>query len=211
MELIVLYGPNNSGKTTSLKIVYEVLKSINIKETNVFRYVDRTWFLDFLDALELNPAFTKTCIDKCLDNSTSYSMPIKYDKNNINNIKKDMSSIMPDTDSITLSDNYLDTLDKETIPTSTTDTKRIGIELEGDYGDDHNENSLNHLLEELRLKKCEIIICACRNTPKPTKSLINFVTTNGATAYFIPTSALSFPAALMVNAGKVLYVLKSIL
>lgn len=67
MKLIVLYGPEDSGKTTTLKMVYDELKKINLFETNQFRYVDKeprgtTSFinvdvcrLDFRDILYILP------------------------------------------------------------------------------------------------------------------------------------------------------------
>lgn len=40
MKLIVLYGPENSGKTTILKMVYEQVKKKNLVETHWFKYYD---------------------------------------------------------------------------------------------------------------------------------------------------------------------------
>ncbi len=52
MKLIVLYGPKDSGKTTTLKMVYEKLKKENGCETNCFAYYDSDRaHLDFRDVL----------------------------------------------------------------------------------------------------------------------------------------------------------------
>ncbi len=64
MKLIVLYGPSNSGKTTTLKIVYEVLKKLNKKEERRFQYLDPNMYLDFRDVLiiEERPTITQLLI-----------------------------------------------------------------------------------------------------------------------------------------------------
>ncbi|MBO7598173.1 MAG: hypothetical protein J6T70_14130 [Bacteroidales bacterium] len=52
MKLIVLQGPENSGKTTTLKIVYEQLKKWNLLETHCFKYYDSDGgHRDFRDVL----------------------------------------------------------------------------------------------------------------------------------------------------------------
>ncbi len=54
MKLIVLYGPENSGKTTTLEIVYERLKRISIpRATNYFFYLDGIQ-RDFIDVLDID-------------------------------------------------------------------------------------------------------------------------------------------------------------
>lgn len=54
MKLIVLYGPEDSGKTTTLKMVYERLKKHNLLETNCFKYYDDdARHNDFRDVLVL--------------------------------------------------------------------------------------------------------------------------------------------------------------
>jgi len=50
MKVIVLTGPSSSGKTITLKIVYEYLKEINEEETNSFHYLDSAK-KDFYDVL----------------------------------------------------------------------------------------------------------------------------------------------------------------
>ena len=64
MKLIVLYGPSNSGKTTTLKMVYEVLKKLNTKEERRFKYLDPNMYLDFRDVLiiEQRPTITQLLI-----------------------------------------------------------------------------------------------------------------------------------------------------
>ena len=52
MKLIVLYGDGNSGKTITLKMVYERLKKYNLLDVNCFRYYDRECHhYDFRDVL----------------------------------------------------------------------------------------------------------------------------------------------------------------
>ena len=54
MKLIVLYGPEDSGKTTTLEIVYERLKRISIpRATNMFWYLDGIQ-RDFIDVLNID-------------------------------------------------------------------------------------------------------------------------------------------------------------
>lgn len=53
MKLIVLYGPEDSGKTTTLEIVYERLKRINVQNTNMFCYLDDIQ-RDFIDVLVID-------------------------------------------------------------------------------------------------------------------------------------------------------------
>ena len=54
MKLIVLYGPENSGKTTTLKMVYKKLKELNLLETHCFKYYDEdAHHNDFRDVLVL--------------------------------------------------------------------------------------------------------------------------------------------------------------
>lgn len=53
MKLIVLYGPEDSGKTTTLEMVYERLKRINIKDTHCFWYLDEIQ-RDFIDVLVID-------------------------------------------------------------------------------------------------------------------------------------------------------------
>ena len=54
MKLIVLYGPENSGKTTTLEIVYERLKRISIpRATNMFWSLDGIQ-RDFIDVLDID-------------------------------------------------------------------------------------------------------------------------------------------------------------
>ncbi|MBQ3691649.1 MAG: hypothetical protein II937_17515 [Bacteroidales bacterium] len=53
MKLIVLYGKPNTGKTTTLEIVYERLKRINVQNTNMFWYLDDIQ-RDFIDVLVID-------------------------------------------------------------------------------------------------------------------------------------------------------------
>lgn len=55
MKLIVLYGPEDSGKTTTLKIVYNKVKKLNSTETHWFKYYDdQRGQTDFRDVLILD-------------------------------------------------------------------------------------------------------------------------------------------------------------
>ena len=59
MKLIVLYGPESSGKTTTLKIAYEKTKKDNKEESYCFKYYDDTReHNDFRDVLLLDDSFT---------------------------------------------------------------------------------------------------------------------------------------------------------
>lgn len=217
MKLIVLYGPANSGKTTSLKKVYEVLKCLNYTETKEFKYLDLTFYLDFLDVLELNPKETQLDIDKCLDNASTYHLPNKYDKTNINTIFSVMRPLLPDGDSINLQKNYRSILDAISLPPTKEKTVRVGIDLEGDFGDNNpfGKPSLCNRLKELQSKNCEIIICACRNTIPLITSLTKFV--NGCSGiidvYIVPTTNTKPISSSLCNAfaARILYVLRHVI
>lgn len=57
MKLIVLYGEENSGKSITLKRVYERLKKENLLETNCFKHYDSDhWHFDYRDVLILDKA-----------------------------------------------------------------------------------------------------------------------------------------------------------
>ncbi|MBQ9214397.1 MAG: hypothetical protein IJ150_10725 [Bacteroidales bacterium] len=59
MKLIVLCGPENSGKTTILKMVYEEVKKYNLTETNWFKYYDDNCeHNDFRDVLVIKDNIT---------------------------------------------------------------------------------------------------------------------------------------------------------
>ena len=62
MKLIVLQGPENSGKTTTLKKIYERLKCINAADSNYFEYVDSN-LRDFNGVLEIDT--NKICGVSC--------------------------------------------------------------------------------------------------------------------------------------------------
>ena len=70
MKLIVLYGEEKSGKTTTLKMVYEKLKQFNQVETRWFKYCDSDReHNDFRDVLVINPKdvlkITSSTHDNC--------------------------------------------------------------------------------------------------------------------------------------------------
>ncbi|MDD6001582.1 MAG: hypothetical protein PUC50_05225 [Bacteroidales bacterium] len=209
MKLIVLYGPANSGKTTSLKKVYEVLKHINIRETNVFKYLDINFYLDFLDKLVLNRQLTKNEINECLEKSTPEYVPTEYDENSIENLP----TSIPETGEVTLKEEYRDILVKESKSIEQIEDLLLGIDTEGDYGYKQTRPSLYERLEELYNKNCEIIICACtkRNKKKPIQCVIDFVKNYHATAYIIPTSSLPCPNGQKQNVARVLSTLSRII
>lgn len=219
MKLIVLYGPEKSGKTTTLKMVYEVLKRVNQKENHAFRYVDINKYLDFLDILDLEHKQTQDVIDKCLKPISKSVKLIDYNEFNIedgllltlNSINNKTEYETDDIINISLRDNYL-TISSLSSAVSEQTTK-VGIELEGDYGT-HKQKALSlfNLLEELKIKGCEIIICACRTKKSTLKCVLNFVRQYTITAYFIPTLSTKPTSALCTAyAARVLYVLKKIL
>lgn len=209
MKLIVLYGPANSGKTTSLKIVYEVLKHINLRETNVFKYLDINFYLDFLDKLVLNRQLTKNVINRCLEKSKPEYIPTEYDENSIDTLP----TPIPEIGKVTLKEEYRDIILKESKPIGLIEDLLLGIDTEGDYGYKQAHPSLYARLDELRNKNCEIIICACtqRTKKKPIQCIIDFIKNYHATAYIIPTSPLPCPNGQKQNVARVLSTLSRII
>ncbi len=101
MKLIVLYGPEKSGKTTTLKMVYEQLKPFNLSETYWFKYYDSNRaHLDFRDVLALDYAkITAIKVDyKYKDYSDCISQIL--DECVINKILSDKSKIKVNYDTI---------------------------------------------------------------------------------------------------------------
>jgi hypothetical protein len=100
MKIIALRGPENSGKTQTLNIVYQLLlRQGFVQLPGNFRILGNHDHQDFTDILTLND-------------------------------------------------------------------RLLGIVTLGDWPDNkENTESLTKLLLELVIAKCEIIICACRNTP----------------------------------------------
>ncbi|MBR2887822.1 MAG: hypothetical protein IKB95_06315, partial [Bacteroidales bacterium] len=70
MKLIVLYGQKDSGKTTTLKMVYEVLKKQNTQEEKKFTYLDRHYYNDFRDVLVIDKPqdFANLSVEEVGDN-----------------------------------------------------------------------------------------------------------------------------------------------
>ena len=199
------------GKTTSLKIVYEVLKRINKEETKVFKYIDMNHYKDFLDVLVLDNALTGDIIDQCLDKPETYSTPKKYDLTNIN-LSKDEIGI--DNNTISLRVNYLDVINQRNHKITSGCTTRVGIDTEGDYGYNQNQPSLYKRLCYLYGNDSEIIICACnkRSKHKPFECIRDFVLKYNASAYFIPVSTGSdMKKAWLYNAASVLWVLRNLI
>lgn len=97
MKLIVVCGPENSGKTTILKMAYEELKKINIEETHWFKYYDdNNHHYDFRDVLVLdedktsitNPILEKNFkeeISKLIDEIKKQNYKIDDNKNDDEN------------------------------------------------------------------------------------------------------------------------------
>lgn len=161
MKLIVLYGPENSGKTTTLKIVYEVLKQFNLLETHWFKYYDDDCKRnDFRDTLVLDKDFYVNVGEMKIENDewTEYT-------GNDNN----------DLDTIFEEKNLQNYDNNTTINFKTTSEchqrkclKTVGLVLEGDYGES-DENRNRDLYAHLKeLEFCDVIICAC-SYPVPEK------------------------------------------
>ena len=166
MKLIVLYGPENSGKTMTLKRLYETLKQHNVYETKCFKFYDSDHLHnDFRDVLVLDKS--KPII---VQNGTT-KIEV-YDGRDVDAIKKAFPD-MDNIDNLYLNDNELGT-DVENVSfflNSITKGKNqvsIGFILEGDYGFEHIVTSRSYIcryrnlywhLKELR--SCDIVVCAC--------------------------------------------------
>ena len=97
MKLIVLYGPENSGKTITLKIVYERLKKYNLLETHWFRYYDHDRaHLDFRDVLVFPYIDNRVLKDKSEEDSTEIENILaslsELNQNNTNSFKLSLES-----------------------------------------------------------------------------------------------------------------------
>ncbi len=203
MELIVLYDCSNSGKTTSLKIVYEVLKNLNYEETNVFRYLDLNYYRDFLDVLILDRNTTKNAIDLCV--KMSQSTPMRYNASNIEDARNKNTI----TDNVSLCNDYVKVLSNIKRTDTLVSKVRVGVVLEGDYKDNLEKN-----LNDLQQQKCDVIICACNKRTKnqPFNDVKDFVCKNNASAYFVSASSNpDMQKAWLANAANVLRVLKNII
>lgn len=182
MNVIVLYGQKETGKTTSLKIVYEFLKRINVKENNVFRYLDLNYYLDYLDVLTLNRQFTidylYRCLSKIIDNNKS------------------------DTNLIPLCET-ISAVKKEYALAPITSDIKVGLVLDGDYGEDqhHKDSCISKHLDIIN-GKCDIIICACRQSQLPLDSLLEYVRDKNSRAMFVPTTPFSPTRTLLPTAKK---------
>lgn len=139
MKLIVLYGPEKSGKTTTLKMVYDVLKKLNICEEKRFNYLDPNMFLDFRDVLIIErPDFSKLLIkenkSKNDDEDFDNNYPSIEDESPIHDEKSPLDNIFPDY--IGEEDDENDELDEE---------DSFDEELDNDNVDDESSNLVDTL------------------------------------------------------------------
>lgn len=196
MKLIVLYGPENSGKTTTLKMVYDVLKKFNVLETNQFRYLDKepdtvknlygvdTSRLDFLDILYVLK--DKTTNSKN-DASNVNQSKQKIDTNSLDKLFDDIDKIIDDyaSQSKVQKECDFETL-KQSVnqllshrrPIYPDDLYSVGIATQGDYDSTTTRKYARSVEEHLEdLKGCDIIICACtkKTTNPPKQCIIDFV------------------------------------
>ena len=173
MKLIVLYGPENSGKTTTLKIVYGVIKKHNEEEQKRFLYVDRNQFNDYIDVLKVPSSIISTLsLDESVGCSHSCSNNIYGDDEDLDKIfddkvesdsKESLGNEEKDVDIA------MTTFNNDDIVALNTYVK-IGIILEGDYGC-KKISPHKSLFDRIKdFDDCDIIICACSILKSKTKS-----------------------------------------
>lgn len=195
-KLIVLFGPEDSGKTTTLKKVYELLKPFNMSETRRFKYYDSDYSVsDFQDVLIFDSPKTISDSVTSTHPSSSYTINNTEDYNAVlTRLKKIFSSyeqidsiekldeLLKKCDSVEKFDNVIKELENDT--NKKTDEKindvvqkdeyRVGFSLEGDYGFKHYQTEYwakhsRNLYENLiELNDCNTIICACSKYPAGT-------------------------------------------
>lgn len=203
-KLIVLFGPENSGKTTTLKIAYELTKQDNTEETKWFKYYDdQKAHNDFRDVLILDRSNTNNdkhgdflinednqdevikkmvsfirntiiCDDEIKDKEEEVKK-IKWNEwDNLKDFKKKVMTF---------------TMDEEERPNNLYDFKdkyKVAYVLEGDYGFIHHDNKgsypkLNLYTHLKNVELCDTIVCACSVVKKsgyqyqPLSCLIYFI------------------------------------
>ena len=188
MKLIVLYGPENSGKTTTLKMVYEVLKQFNLFDSHFFKYYNRDReHTDFRDVLVidkdnyLNTKDIEVSYDQWVNCKTAKQTIPTYAPEDIifNGTQKDY-------------DTFPDAFFNQPKILQPNDLIRVGIVLEGDYGipsDKKNRDLYSHLVE---LAFCDVIICACSIlkdalAPKPLDCVNQFIQNQNADYSYVLT------------------------
>lgn len=165
MKLIVLKGEENSGKTITLKRVYERLKQYNVLESKIFKYYDSDHLHnDFRDVLVLDrtkPIVVPLSFDstddvkeydgKSIDDIKAVlcdSDEPELPKNNSEHKSKNVAQQTTTTPEIVYGENSLSPkIDKEHLQDLIDDVKKlnpdtlamIGFALEGDYGFEHEK------------------------------------------------------------------------
>lgn len=179
MKLIVLYGPENSGKTTTLKMVYEYLKRWNLYETNWFMYYDRNeWLNDLRDVLilaETDRHSFKSNIGISSPKQNKRGVDIPYSKDDINSVFDKNNDVLPFPiaedieNTLPLKEpQVLSSKDKIVPKELPDDIIKIGIISEGDYGSSTKKKGRDLYSHLKELDFCDIIICACSR-----KSMVN--------------------------------------
>ncbi|MBR4326140.1 MAG: hypothetical protein IKP73_11510 [Bacteroidales bacterium] len=234
MKLIVLYGPKDSGKTTTLKIVYGKLKPFDKNlQLPRFEYLDKNTYLDFADVLALaktnvwNKSVTVSLKDeyKQYDENTISDFDETYQKDERNKSDDEYNSIL-----LNMEQQIDELFDKPALSLQDNDRLNIGFVLEGDYGctpknADAQARSLYKNLE--KFKDCDIIICACSAKDnisiKPAVCVKKFVEKYHAIAYIAKTRDLfknkkwtktestRFKSCEMEYAYNILMILKTIM
>ncbi len=207
MKLIVLYGPDRSGKTTTLKMVYDELKKINVLETNQFDYIDKEpqgWAFslngvdvcrhDFRDILFVDRTRMLQFVN---DNNVTYNES-ECIVCNCDNFEKTIKKIDMEKNAkkIGLAQNIYPYSKNNTIQSieeridelklqKSQMLKSIGIATQGDYGYGCKQPAKDVYQLLNGLKRCDTIICACSYMPQnqqnsPLNCVIDFVRHNSA-------------------------------
>ena len=190
MKLIVLKGNPQTGKTTILKMVYEMLKKINVEETHCFKYYDSDHdYNDFRDVLVIDKEQILSVEDVMSDGNNDKPVNINcvehlkhffptYEVINSSNEELEKSiqileKCNKDKNEFQQSPKYEDVLPIECLNKLQNISQKylkIGFVLEGDYGFLHRKSQWakhpRNLYRQLKqMMVCDIIICACSNTP----------------------------------------------
>ena len=176
MKLIVLKGKPNTGKTTTLKMVYEMLKEINVEETHCFKYYDSDHdYNDFRDVLVIkkkeNESKSPYVELKTIDDLKQYFPEYSKYFDTFESIGKEVKDLEEKNriqfQLYSLEDNVTSNICLDLTKIDGNDLETIGLVLEGDYGFVHSKDSCwsehsRNLYENLKqLINCDTIICAC--------------------------------------------------
>lgn len=187
-KLIVLFGPENSGKTTTLKIAYELTKQDNTEETKWFKYYDnQKAHNDFRDVLILERSNTNIIVNNdkyqafsinednqddeikelvsFVQKKITRDMEIKDKEEEVKMIKWNEWDNLKDFDKKVLSI----TIEEEKRPNELLpfkDKYKVAFVLEGDYGFIHHDNKgsypkLNLYTHLKNVELCDTIVCTC--------------------------------------------------